>query len=84
MVYQKVENKLCTGCGIKKQLNNSKTVQLLSISIARYSENCIKKFERGKKLQLSELESAILQLNKHKCHDCSITNAGKITSVSES
>jgi len=54
------------------------------MSIARYSENCIKKFERRKKLQLSELESAILQLNKHKCRDCSIANAGKTSSLSES
>jgi len=54
------------------------------MNIARYSENCIKKFERGKKLQLSELESAILQLNKHKCRDCSIANAGKTSSLSES
>ena len=54
------------------------------MNIARYSENCIKKFERGKKLQLSELESAILQLNKHKCCDCSIANAGKTSSLSES
>jgi len=57
---------------------------LLSISIGRYSENCIKKFKCGKKLQLSELESAILQLNKHECRDCSIANAGKTSSLSES
>ena len=37
-----------------------------------------------KKLQLSKLESAILQLNKHKCRDCSIANAGKTSSLSES
>ena len=57
-----------TGCGIKKQPPKKNWItHLLSISIARYSENCNKKFERGKKLRLSELESAILQLNKHKC-----------------
>jgi len=54
------------------------------MSIERYSENCIKKFESGKKLRLSELESVILQLDKHECRDCSIANAGKTSSSSES
>jgi len=34
--------------------------------------------------RLFELESAILQLNKHKCRDCSIAKAGKTSSSSKS
>ena len=49
---------------------------ILSISIARYSENCIKKFERGKKLQLllllstSELQGRFV--HSQLCHYSSL------------